>query len=152
MTYAHDATCNTFHRAGQGPCPPPDNTPTDPHTIRQWLPVRERDGRASTLYVRDVRTAHTPRNGDTVHLWDDTGDTGGARWLVKDTYWTATGLYNIELAALVVDPDADQIDRMRRAGPMLYAGMPWYPVGGDGQRLDHDRLLTDAGWTEWDGS
>lgn len=128
-------------------------TDTDPYTIRQWLAVKLSDGRSDTLYVRDVRTAHTPRDGDPVYLWDETAAAGwaAARWLVKSGYWNSTGLYNIELAALVVDPDPEQVDRMRRAGELLYAGMPWYSAGHDG-RLDHEALLTDAGWNEWNGS
>ena len=119
--------------------------------IRLWLPVKLSDGRSDTLYTKTIRTVHTPRDGDRIELWPETDDISGAMWTVKDTHWNADGLYNVEFAAFVVDPDEAQLDRMRRAGRDLYQGMPWYSAGYNGP-LDHDQLLTDAGWTEWGGS
>lgn len=124
--------------------PAPQRPAPDPYTTRLWLPVKHSDGRSDTLYVRDIRTAHTLRPEGEIHLWPDAEVDPGPAWPAVRGYHGHDGLYNVELAAFVPNPDEEQRDRMRRHGPI--SGWAWWTT--DGEPSHHD-LLRAAGWTEY---
>lgn len=126
------------------------DTSYDPHTVRLWLATRRPDGNADTLWTKTIRTAHAPGVDDEIFLWDDDGDDFvGAKWPVRNRFFNASGLLNVELVHLVHNPEPDVVVLIRqglRDGSAHY-GMPYRSDPGD---PPPGQLLAAAGWCEWD--
>jgi hypothetical protein len=125
----------------------PDPYADDPTAVRLWLPTKLPDGRADDLYIKTIRTAHTPREGDRVYLTDDTDDDVGVYTAVRNAFHDATGRYNAYLTPVIENPDRalTDIDTLIRSGHYT----PWRT--DDGDQTVHS-LLAAAGWTEWEGT
>lgn len=125
-------------------------TDHDPYAVTLWLATKLPNGDSDTLYTRIIRTAHTPRTGDHIHLWAETDDLAGERWDIASTWHEHDGRYHAALTPLFVNPTAETLERLRRS--TSHFGLPWWSRDNSGDDLNLDALLAAAGWAEWDGS
>lgn len=119
-----------------------------------WLPIRTPPasliGGAQQLWRRQVTTGCVPvPNMDKVQLWTDE-DGEGPSVKVKSREMRADGIWSVELATVVIDPDDHATSQMRSA---VVAGHAHYhePVWSYGKEdyLDQLRVnLMCTGWVE----